>query len=154
LQSWIARSNSRSGGVFCNIYALDQPGRLSPSEVEAARVRRLEKSDVLRGLSLFTLHGPDDSNQLYQLDDDTGWTPMITVGSFEAKTRLSALLEQVAAGDVVTITKHGRPIARLTKVQDADRDDVGAAIDALKALRGAARLDGLDWKSLRDEGRR
>jgi prevent-host-death family protein len=79
---------------------------------------------------------------------------MITVGAFEAKTRLSALLEQVAAGDEVTITKHGRPIARLVRCEDADRDAVGAAIDALKVLRAGSSLGGLDWKALRDEGRR
>mgnify|MGYP002788252429 FL=1 len=40
---------------------------------------------------------------------------MITVGAFEAKTRLSALLEKVASGEEVVITKHGKPVARLVK---------------------------------------
>ena len=34
---------------------------------------------------------------------------MITVGAFEAKTHLSALLDRVAAGEEVVITKHGSP---------------------------------------------
>ena len=38
---------------------------------------------------------------------------MITVGAFEAKTTLSALLERVAGGEEVLITKHGRAVARL-----------------------------------------
>ena len=36
---------------------------------------------------------------------------MITVGAYEAKTHLSNLLERVAKGESVTITKHGRPVA-------------------------------------------
>jgi prevent-host-death family protein len=47
----------------------------------------------------------------------------VTVGSFEAKTHLSSLLQRVEAGEEVTITKHGRPIARLVPVnQGAPRD--------------------------------
>lgn len=36
-----------------------------------------------------------------------------TIGAFEAKTHLSRLLDEVEKGDSVTITKHGRPVARL-----------------------------------------
>jgi|AACY02.3.fsa_nt_gi prevent-host-death family protein len=39
-----------------------------------------------------------------------------SVGAFEAKTHLSALLQKVENGEVVTITKHGRPVARLVPV--------------------------------------
>jgi prevent-host-death family protein len=35
------------------------------------------------------------------------------VGTFEAKTHLSELLDQVQRGESVTITRHGTPIARL-----------------------------------------
>lgn len=40
-----------------------------------------------------------------------------TVGAFEAKTHLSALLQKVEAGEEITITKHGQPIARLVPVR-------------------------------------
>ena len=46
---------------------------------------------------------------------------MHTVGSYEAKTHLPELLERVAKGDTVTITKRGRPIARLVPLDDAER---------------------------------
>jgi prevent-host-death family protein len=39
---------------------------------------------------------------------------MKTVGIFEAKTTLSRLIEQVEKGEVVTITRNGKPVARLT----------------------------------------
>jgi len=38
---------------------------------------------------------------------------MTMVGTFEAKTHLSALLERVERGEEITITKHGRAVARL-----------------------------------------
>jgi prevent-host-death family protein len=79
---------------------------------------------------------------------------MITVGAFEAKTHLSSLLERVAAGEDVLITKHGRPIARLVAAQDARRTDLDAAIARLKTLRANAVAGPEGWKALRDEGRR
>ena len=36
-----------------------------------------------------------------------------SVGSFEAKTHLPALLERVARGERITITKRGKPVAKL-----------------------------------------
>ncbi|MGH9147412.1 MAG: type II toxin-antitoxin system Phd/YefM family antitoxin [Vicinamibacterales bacterium] len=38
------------------------------------------------------------------------------IGSFEAKTRLSELLERVGRGEVYVITKRGRPVAELRPV--------------------------------------
>ncbi len=79
---------------------------------------------------------------------------MITVGAFEAKTHLSSLLDRVAAGEDVLITKHGRPIARLVGARDAARQDIDAAITKLKALRAGTTLGPEGWKTLRDDGRR
>lgn len=79
---------------------------------------------------------------------------MITVGAFEAKTHLSMLLDRVAAGEEVVITKHGKPVARLVGAQSADNARVNAAFEQLKALRKGTTLGGLSWKELRDEGRR
>ena len=42
----------------------------------------------------------------------------VTVGAFEAKTHLSELLARVEAGEQVTITKHGRPVARLVPMTE------------------------------------
>lgn len=41
------------------------------------------------------------------------------VGVHEAKTRFSALLRRVAAGEEITITSSGRPVARLVPVHQA-----------------------------------
>ncbi|MBU6374250.1 MAG: type II toxin-antitoxin system prevent-host-death family antitoxin [Alphaproteobacteria bacterium] len=79
---------------------------------------------------------------------------MITVGAFEAKTTLSALLDRVASGEDVLITKHGKPVARLTKPLPADEPDVDAVIERLRDLRRGVTLGDLDWRELRDEGRK
>jgi prevent-host-death family protein len=78
---------------------------------------------------------------------------MITVGAFEAKTHLSALLDKVEAGESIVITRHGQAVARLVRADVAERNDVDAIIDRLKALRVGTTLKA-DWKDLRDEGRK
>ena len=62
------------------------------------------------------------------------------IGAFEAKTRLSELLEQVRKGTVFLITRRGRPIAELRPVNlperrprfgcDRGRVSLGADFDA------------------------
>ena len=37
----------------------------------------------------------------------------VSVGAYEAKTRLSELLDRVEKGEQIVITRYGRPIARL-----------------------------------------
>jgi prevent-host-death family protein len=78
---------------------------------------------------------------------------MITVGAFKAKTHFSTLLERVAGGEEVLITKHGRPIARLIGAGRFDRNRADEAFERLKELRRGTTLGGLSWKMLRDEGR-
>jgi prevent-host-death family protein len=78
---------------------------------------------------------------------------MITVGAFEAKTHLSMLLDRVAAGEEVVITKHGKPVARLVGARHIDRARVNEAFEKLKALRKGTTLGGLSGKELRDKGR-
>ncbi|HWC22273.1 MAG TPA: type II toxin-antitoxin system prevent-host-death family antitoxin [Flexivirga sp.] len=46
---------------------------------------------------------------------------MKTVPTTEAKAKLNALLAAVAAGETVTITSHGRPVAVLTKAEEPSR---------------------------------
>lgn len=42
------------------------------------------------------------------------------VGLYDAKTRLSELVDEAAAGRVFTITKSGKPMARLVPLAPAD----------------------------------
>jgi prevent-host-death family protein len=44
----------------------------------------------------------------------------ITVGAFEAKTKLAELLDKVEAGETVTITRRGKPVAQLVLIKAED----------------------------------
>ncbi|MEP7158989.1 MAG: type II toxin-antitoxin system prevent-host-death family antitoxin [Chloroflexota bacterium] len=77
---------------------------------------------------------------------------MKTVGAYDAKTNLPRLLEEVAAGESITITKHGVPVATLIPARQALRSAAAAAKELL-AFRAAHRLGGLTIRELIDEGR-
>ena len=79
---------------------------------------------------------------------------MIEVGAFDAKTHLSSLLNKVAQGEEVLITRRGIPVAHLVPVERADRSRVAETIQRLRSLRQGVQLHGLSWKELRDQGRR
>lgn len=80
---------------------------------------------------------------------------MKNVPVYEAKNRLSELLAAVEAGEIVTITRRGRLVARLVGVNDEDSpangDRVTAALAALRDLRRGVRLEG-DWKQIARQG--
>lgn len=56
---------------------------------------------------------------------------MSTVGSFEAKTKLAELLDKVEAGETVTITRHGKPVAQLVPVKAVTAAD---ELERMRAL--------------------
>jgi prevent-host-death family protein len=46
---------------------------------------------------------------------------MKTVNIYEAKTQLSQLVDIAAAGEDVVVSRHGKPIARLTQLEPGKR---------------------------------
>lgn len=79
---------------------------------------------------------------------------METIGSFDAKTHLSRLLDRVAKGESFTITKSGRPVARLVPVQEKHPVDLQQVLAETRAFRKAHPLGELSIKELINEGRR
>jgi prevent-host-death family protein len=79
---------------------------------------------------------------------------MSNIGAFEAKTHFSSLLDRVANGEEITITKHGKAVARLVSAESTETSLPESAFLKLKELRRSNTLDGLSWKDLRDEGRK
>ena len=77
---------------------------------------------------------------------------MLTLGAFEAKTHLSSLLDRVAQGEEVVITKRGKPVARLVPIEKPRERNLDEVIERLKELRAQTR-PGSGWKELRDAGR-
>lgn len=81
---------------------------------------------------------------------------METVGSFEVETRLPQLLDRVANGEEFTITRDGKPVARLVPaVVEKTRPDVLRVIAELEEFsKGNTLGDGLTIRELIEEGRR
>jgi prevent-host-death family protein len=83
---------------------------------------------------------------------------MKEVGVLEAKTHLSALIDQAAAGEEIVITRHGKPVAKLVRsaIPRARAQDLVARTLALRAV--IAKEDEsegpFDWKAAVNEGRR
>jgi prevent-host-death family protein len=85
---------------------------------------------------------------------------VVKVTAFEAKTRFGALLDRVAKGEEVVITRHDKPVARLVPEGATRQEDVRRVVEGLRELRqriGArsrARLSDRDARSAIEEGRR
>ena len=87
---------------------------------------------------------------------------MASVTAFEAKTRFGELLERVARGEEIVITRHDKPVARIVREGARRLDDVRRAVSGLRTLqesirrrtRGRVRLSRRDVRSAIDEGRR
>ncbi|MGH8728623.1 MAG: type II toxin-antitoxin system Phd/YefM family antitoxin [Burkholderiales bacterium] len=77
------------------------------------------------------------------------------VGIHKAKTQLSKLIERVQKGERITITRHGKPVAKLVPMRRHDREAVQQALQRLRAFREklAARGVRVDVKELIEEGR-
>ncbi|MCX5891974.1 MAG: type II toxin-antitoxin system prevent-host-death family antitoxin [Deltaproteobacteria bacterium] len=78
---------------------------------------------------------------------------MLQVGAYEAKTRLSQLIDEAAKGEEIIITKHGVPVAALVPIAGSRQLDPQAAIAAIKDFRRRRTLAGLSLREMIEEGR-
>jgi len=93
------------------------------------------------------------------LMDQVPAQPTATIGAYDAKARLSELLDRVARGEQIVITRHGKPVARLVPEGGHDRAAAHAAVARLVALGEEVRKHGgnltdEEIRALRDECRR
>ncbi len=78
---------------------------------------------------------------------------MDTVGAYEAKTHLAHLLDRVAQGERIVITRHGVPVAELGPVGDVTDEQRRQAIRQLQEF-GRGRSAGGPLKAMIEAGRR
>ena len=82
---------------------------------------------------------------------------MRAIGAFEAKNKLGQLLDQVERGEEITITRHGKEIARLVPAKSGfNREEARAALRRIRERaeqRKLGRFNWPEWKAFRDEGR-
>lgn len=79
---------------------------------------------------------------------------MQTVGAFDAKTHLAALLDRVSKGERITITKHGIPVAMLVPPAPRSAPDREEAIQKLMEFGKGRSIRGLTIRGLIEQGRR
>jgi prevent-host-death family protein len=75
-------------------------------------------------------------------------------GVFEAKARLSELIDQALAGKEVVITRHGQPVARIVPEKAAGARDIKAAIAEIRRYRKTLRVGRVNLRAVIAEGRR
>ncbi len=76
------------------------------------------------------------------------------VGLYEAKNRLSALVEEVASGKRIWITKRGQRVAQLTSGVSADEQTDLELVKAFRRVRSLSKPGKESLKELVEEGRR
>ncbi len=81
---------------------------------------------------------------------------MITIGIFEAKSSLGQLTERAAKGEVVVLTRRGKPVAEIRAPSGGEsaQADAVQAIEALRKCRRSNRVAPFDIAELVAEGRR
>ena len=86
---------------------------------------------------------------------------MSTVSAFEAKTRFGELLNRVAKGEEVVITRHDKPVPRMvpegTRSLETVRNAVAGLVELQKQILartgGKAKLTDADVRAAIEEGR-
>ncbi len=80
---------------------------------------------------------------------------MASIGAFEAKTHLSDLLDRVARGEKITITRHGIPAALLVPVTEtAPKLTHQEIVEGMRALRKRVKPGKMSVREMVNEGRR
>ena len=83
------------------------------------------------------------------------WVSSMNIPLFDAKNRLSALVDQVVRGQEITITRRGVAVAKLVPVLPSfDQDKARQTAEALRAASRGAKLAGIPIKELVEEGRK
>jgi prevent-host-death family protein len=80
---------------------------------------------------------------------------MDSVGAFEAKTHLAQLLDRVARGEKITITRHGIPAALLVPVETQEvKITHKEIVEGMRALRKKVKRSRVSVREMVEEGRR
>ena len=79
---------------------------------------------------------------------------MERIGIYDARARLSELIERVQSGEEVVLTRHGEPVARLVPATAGQRRSRAAAVTRIRALAKKLDIRDVDVRQLIEEGRR
>jgi prevent-host-death family protein len=98
------------------------------------------------------------SLEAHESEGSRGEETESSVGAYEVKTHLAELLDRVERGETITITRHGKPIAKLVPASGGvARPDARKAVEEMKRFRdehGPILGPGRTIRDLIEEGRR
>ena len=76
------------------------------------------------------------------------------IGIYEAKNKLSQLVEEAAQGNRIWITKRGKRIAQLSSGINKTEDQTPDLVEEFRKIRARGSHDGSSLKDLVEEGRK
>jgi prevent-host-death family protein len=79
---------------------------------------------------------------------------MERIGIYDARAKLSELIERVQSGEEVVLTRHGEPVARLVPEKPRRKRSRAAAVTRIRALARKLNIRDVDVRKLIEEGRR
>jgi prevent-host-death family protein len=91
----------------------------------------------------------------YILTGQSNRSKMKQIQATEAKAKFAEILRTVESGGTIEITRHGRPIARMTPIHTSRQEESRRAIAAIReAQKRAPRATVEEILAWRDEGRK
>jgi len=79
---------------------------------------------------------------------------MERLGIYDARARLSELIERVQSGEEVVLTRHGEPVARLVPEKQQRRRSRAATVKRIRTLARKLDIRDVDVRKLIEEDRR
>jgi prevent-host-death family protein len=79
---------------------------------------------------------------------------MERIGIYDARSKLSELIERVQSGEEVVLTRHGEPVARLVPEKRRQKRSRAATVARIRALARKLDIRDVDIRKLIEEGRR
>lgn len=79
---------------------------------------------------------------------------MERIGIYDARAKLSELIERVQSGEEVILTRHGEPVARLVPEKRRRKGAAAATVARIRTLARRLNIRDVDVRKLIEEGRR
>jgi prevent-host-death family protein len=79
---------------------------------------------------------------------------MERIGIYDARSKLSELIERVQSGEEVVLTRHGEPVARLVPEKRRQKRSRAATVARIRSLARKLDIRDIDIRKLIEEGRR
>jgi prevent-host-death family protein len=106
-----------------------------------------------------TTHDPDDKGHAGAVERALDWLASrhrndLGIGIYDARSKLSELIERVQSGEEVVLTRQGEPVARLVPEKRRPKRSRAAAVMRIRAPARKLDIRDVDIRKLIEEDRR